>query len=137
MQRPETTGWPPVSLSFASGQLPGIFQSQNDHRKQDGQPASAVIPYQEFERLKKKLAGQDDDETTIPHEVVRFSVLKDVHIIRAWREYLNLTQQEVADQAGMKQPTYAKLEKPNANPRMATLKKIARAMGIKVEQLQV
>jgi transcriptional regulator with XRE-family HTH domain len=35
----------------------------------------------------------------------------------------------------MSQPAYAKLEKPDSNPRTATLRKIARALGISFEEL--
>jgi predicted transcriptional regulator len=35
----------------------------------------------------------------------------------------------------MSQPAYAKLEKPDANPRTATLRKIAKALEISLEHL--
>ena len=56
-------------------------------------------------------------------------------LLKAWREHIGITQAEVARRAGMSQPAYAKLEKPGANPRTATLRKIAKALGISLEQL--
>jgi len=43
----------------------------------------------------------------------------------------------LAERIGISQPTLAKLEKANANPRKSTLKKVADAMGIKPAQLNV
>ncbi|MDZ7664150.1 MAG: helix-turn-helix transcriptional regulator [Desulfotignum sp.] len=51
-------------------------------------------------------------------------------------EYLGLTQEELAARAGIKQPALARLEKPDANPGIGTLKKLADAMGITIEQLR-
>ena len=76
-----------------------------------------------------------DDEAWIPHDIVKATLLGDVSMIRAWREYFNLTQQELAERAGMSQPALARVEKITAKPRMATLKKLAAAMDISVGQL--
>jgi predicted transcriptional regulator len=71
----------------------------------------------------------------LPHEVVKATLLGDVSLIRAWREYFGLTQQELALRTGMSQPTLALLEKGDTEPRTATLKKLAAAMDISVAQL--
>lgn len=76
-----------------------------------------------------------DDGTWIPHDIVKATLLGDVSMIRAWREYFNLTQQELAERAGMSQPALARVEKIDTKPRMTTLKKLAAAMDISVEQL--
>jgi hypothetical protein len=57
----------------------------------DGKPAFAVIPWDEYQALLDQY--QIENETWIPHEVVKAAVLDDISLIRAWREYLNLTQQ--------------------------------------------
>ncbi|MBF0202197.1 MAG: helix-turn-helix transcriptional regulator [Desulfamplus sp.] len=44
-------------------------------------------------------------------------------------------RREHDDKAGIKQPALVRLEKTDANPRTATLKKLADAMDIAVEQL--
>jgi predicted transcriptional regulator len=59
----------------------------------------------------------------------------DLSFIKAWREHLGLTQDELANRSGIKQPALARMEKPDANPRKSTLKKIADAMKITAEQL--
>ena len=96
-------------------------------------PAFAVIPWEEYQMLARQ--HNINQETWIPHEVVKATLLEGVSLLRAWREYFNLTQKELASRAGISQPAIARLEKPDANPRIATLKKLAAAMDISIEQL--
>lgn len=100
----------------------------------DGKPAFAVIPWAAYQELTNKNAI-DDADVWIPHEVVKATILKGATMIRAWREYLGMTQQELAERSGMSQPSLARLEKGNSTPRTATLKKLAAAMDITVAQL--
>ena len=100
----------------------------------NGNPEYAIIPYNVFSELSRQYT--DDENLTVPHEVVSASVDGD-SMIKSWREYLGLTQQALADRIGISQPTLAKLEKSDANPRKSTLKRIADAMGIKPAQLDV
>ncbi|MBN1141981.1 MAG: helix-turn-helix transcriptional regulator [Deltaproteobacteria bacterium] len=105
--------------------------------EKDGKPVFAVIPFDQFVELKKvaDIYISDESELTIPHEVVKAIISGDT-MIKAWREYLGMTQGGLAEKAGMTQPAVAKLEKPGSAPRRATLKKLADAMGISVEQLE-
>jgi len=100
---------------------------------QDGKPAFAVIPWEQYQELTR----YDPEETDVwvPHEVVKANVINGATMIRAWREYFGMTQQELARLAGMTQPALARLEKSDAKPRIGTLKKIATAMDITLEQL--
>ena len=100
----------------------------------NGNPEYAIIPYNVFSELSRQYT--DDENLTVPQEVVSASVDGD-SMIKAWREYLGFTQRVLADRIGISQPTLAKLEKADANPRKSTLKKIANAMGIKLAQLDV
>ena len=100
----------------------------------NGQPAFAVIPIGQFERMAEQYIP-DESEITFPHEVVKANVKGD-SLIKAWREYLGLTQQELANRLEISQPALAKLEKPDAKPRKNTLKKIATVLDLAVEQLE-
>ncbi len=102
--------------------------------EQNGKPAFAVIPFEQFEKMAEQYVA-DESNLSFPHEVVKANFKGD-SMIKAWREYLGLTQGELATRAGMTQPAIVKLEKPDANPRNSTLKKIASAMGLAVEQLE-
>jgi len=101
---------------------------------QDDKPAFAVIPWDEYESLVKNQIPPDESDIWFPNEVVKVNV-RGVSLIKAWREHFGLTQGELAAKANLKQPALARLEKPDANPRQSTLKKIADAMGITIEQL--
>ena len=101
--------------------------------EQNGQPAFAVIPWDEYKNLVEGTEN-DDVEVWFPNEVVKANVRGD-SLIKAWREYKELTQAELAAHAGIKQPALARLERPDSNPRKSTLIKLAAAMDIDVEQL--
>jgi len=101
-------------------------------RGPDGTPQYVVIPYDEYMESRER----PDDEVTLPLEVVRLSLLEKKGLVRAWREYLGLTQDEVARRMGVSQPTYAGFEQPGRSVRYATRARIARAFGIEPEQLK-
>lgn len=81
-------------------------------------------------------AGRPDDEVVIPHEVVVLHLEEGMSLVRAWREHLGLSQREVARRMGVSQPAFAKMEAKDAKPRLATLKKIAAALGVEWEQVR-
>ena len=97
--------------------------------EKDGEPAFAVIPYDLFMKLLP-------EETTIPHEVVGLVIKKDINLAKAWRIHLGLTQAEVAKRAKISQAALSQMEKNENSLRSSTLKKLANAMGISVEQLR-
>jgi len=97
-------------------------------------PTFAVIPWDDYQKLVKNYIP-DESDVWFPQEVVEASVVRGDSLLKAWREHLGLTQAEVAKRAEMSQPAYAKLERPDANPRTATLRKLAKALGITLEQL--
>ena len=93
----------------------------------DGKPAFVVMPYADF------VKAYEQDGDLIPHEVVSATV-HGATPVRAWREYLKLTQAEVAGRLGISQPSYARQE-AGESLRPATISKIAAALGITIEQL--
>jgi len=97
--------------------------------KHESKPLFVLVPYDEFLRLVKK-----EEELTIPHEVVGFVVKNGWNLLKAWRKYLGLTQKELAERAGITQSALSQLEK-RKNHRTETLEKLAKAMGLNVEQL--
>ncbi len=94
----------------------------------DGAPAFVVMPYADW------LASRDRHESLVPNEVVNLTFDHDWTPMRAWREHLGLTQAEVAARVGISQAAYAQMENV-AKPRAVTLKKIAGALGLTLEQI--
>lgn len=51
----------------------------------------------------------------------------------AARRDLGLSQQDVADRLGIKQPSVAKFERHDSDPRLSTIRRYALAVGVRVE----
>ncbi|WP_035067631.1 helix-turn-helix domain-containing protein [Nitratidesulfovibrio termitidis] len=102
--------------------------------RHNGQPVAVVVPYAEYVRT---FGGQDVPDPTVPHDVVGRVVGDGASPCRAWREHLGLTQAEVASRMGITQSAYAQMEAPDARLRPATRRRIAAALGIAVEQLDL
>lgn len=100
----------------------------------------AILPYDDYTALVEQATGHadklPDTAVMLPHEVVKRSTLGNVSLIRAWREYLQLSQAEVATRMGIAQPSYAKMEAKSTQNRQSTLKRIAEALGLQWEQLE-
>lgn len=99
---------------------------------QDGKPAFVVVPYADYVRQMGKPWVPEDDG--VPHEVVKMTIGGAMSQARAWREYLGLTQEEVANRLGISQSALAQMEAAK-RPRRPTLEKLAAALGIRLEQL--
>ncbi len=71
--------------------------------------------------------------------VIEYNVIKEVHTInkiRTIRLEKGWTQQELADKSGVPQPTISQIEKGNRKyPTHETIKKIARALGVDIDEL--
>ena len=102
---------------------------------QDGKPAFVVIPFDEYVRMFPKTPRVPEGDA-IPHEVVGLTIKKGYTLARAWREYLGLTQKEVAGRMGITQAALSQMEAGEKRMRKTTLEKLAAAMGIGTEQLR-
>lgn len=98
--------------------------------EQNKKPAFAVIPYDEYLKL------LSEDEVTVPHEVVGLVIKNQMTLLKAWRTYLGLSQEEVARKAGITQSALYQMEKLDNKKRSATLEKLAKALSLFIEQLQ-
>lgn len=63
-------------------------------------------------------------------------IKQDISSIKAWREHLGFTQQEVATKMGITQAALSQIEALNSRSRKATLIKLAAIFGISLEQLR-
>jgi len=98
--------------------------------EQNGKPVFAVIPYDEYIKL------LPSENINIPHEVVGLVIKKGMNLVKAWRTHLGFTQSEIAKKAGITQAALSQMEKDENTLRTATLDKLAKAMGLSIEQLK-
>ena len=103
--------------------------------KQNGHPAFVVIPYDEYVKVFPERTWVPEGDL-IPHEVVGLTIKKGFTLVRAWREYLGLTQKEVAEKIGITQAALSQMESGEKRLRKATLAKLAKALGLGVEQVR-
>jgi DNA-binding Xre family transcriptional regulator len=103
--------------------------------KKEGEPDRALVDYKQLIDL-LALVG---DRETVPHEVVRMVHGEaDMSPVKAWRLYKEVSQQELAEAAGMSQPGLQQIEsKPFETLRKKTREKLAAALDITLEQLDV
>ena len=109
---------------------------------QGGVPAFVVLPFLDFAREHPKEAELIQAKSPripegpyIPHEVVSMHIDEEITYLRAWREYLGLTQAEVAGKAGITQAALSQMESGESKLRKSTRVKLAAAMGLNAEQL--
>jgi predicted DNA-binding protein (UPF0251 family) len=96
-----------------------------------GNPAFAVLPIEYYQAL---LNDKSKAEPGIPAAVVDFAMDNEWSATRAWREYMKLTQIEVAQKMGVSQSAYAQLE-AKKTIRKSSREKVAKAIGIHESQL--
>ena len=63
-------------------------------------------------------------------------IKKKMNLLKAWRTYLKMSQKDVAQKAGISQAALSQMEKIDNEHRTATLVKLAKAMGVSVDQLK-
>jgi len=113
----------------------------------NGRPEWAVIPYDEYIRLKEEAEMLQDvadfdaakealeqGEELIPSEVT-FAILDGENPIRIWRNFRALTQQELADKAGISKPYLSQIETGKRTGTAEVLAAIAGALGVTVDDV--
>ncbi|MFO7753187.1 MAG: helix-turn-helix domain-containing protein [Desulfobacteraceae bacterium] len=103
---------------------------------QNGEPAFAVIPWDEYQRLINTQYDAEETDVRFPRDVLEANAIQEENLIKTWREYFNLTRQELAERTGLTKFAITRMEENDTSTRTATLKKIASAMNLSVEQLK-
>ena len=115
----------------------------------DGKPEYVVLPWAEYQALleaaedaidgalldafRQKLAtGQEE---TIPATIVDM-LLAGANPIKLWREYRGLTQDALANRAGISKAYLCQIETGKREGAIKTLRAIATALGVTVDELQ-
>ena len=109
--------------------------------EKDGKPEWAVVPYEVYQRLVEDaemlhdIRAYDDDrkaiedgEELIPSEVT-YTILDGENPIRVWREYRGLTQQQLAEAAGISVPYLSQIESGKRKGSTDVLAAIAKVLS--------
>lgn len=75
-------------------------------------------------------------KTNIPHEVVGLIINKEMNLVRAWRTHLGFTPAELAKKIGISQAALSQMEKTENPLRTAPRERLAKVMGLSIEQLK-
>ena len=76
----------------------------------------------------KELMAQQSAESR-ERIAAKVEVMRRIVSLNQLREELNVSQTELANAMGVKQPTVAKIEQPGNDPRLSTLKRYVSALG--------
>jgi DNA-binding XRE family transcriptional regulator len=113
----------------------------------DGKPEWAVIPYSTYQRLtedaemlqdirdydRAKQAIEDGEEL-VPGQVT-FAILDGENPIKVWREHRGLTQQQLADAAGISASHLSQIESGKQPGTADVLAAIAEALNLSLDDI--
>ena len=116
--------------------------------KKNGNPEWAVIPYKEYLRLVAEAemlqdvrdydaaieAIEDGEDELIPANIV-YAILDGQNPIRVWREHRGMTQQQLAEAAGISTPYLSQLESGKRTGSTEVLTAIAKALNLTLDDL--
>lgn len=116
--------------------------------ERDGKPEWAVLPYEEYLQLLEQTELLEDirdfdtisaaiehgDEELIPAEVV-YAILDGENPIKVWREYRGLTQQQLANAAGISKPYLSQIETGKRKGTTEILSAIAKALEVSLDDV--
>ncbi len=116
--------------------------------ERDGKPEWAVIPYEEYLALLEQAEELQDirdydaakaelergEDELIPGEVV-FAIIDGENPIKVWREYRGLTQQQLADKAGISKPYLSQIETGKRKGTTQILSAIAKALDVSLDDV--
>ncbi|MDB5971948.1 MAG: family transcriptional regulator [Hydrocarboniphaga sp.] len=119
--------------------------SKVQYIEEGGRRKFAVVPIKLWERLAQDAEMQDevraydaakanDSGVRIPAEVMRRE-LQTGSALLAWREYRDLTQNQLAAQAGISKPYLSQIETGKRKGAAATLKKLAAVLQVPMDVL--
>ncbi|MDL1911892.1 helix-turn-helix transcriptional regulator [Chloroflexi bacterium CFX6] len=116
--------------------------------ERDGKPEWAVLPYEHYLQLAEQAELLEDirdfdrisaaiergEEELIPAEVV-YAILDGVNPVKVWREYRGLTQQQLADAAGISKPYLSQIETGRRKGTTEILSAIAKTLNISLDEI--
>jgi transcriptional regulator with XRE-family HTH domain len=109
-------------------------------RDAQGEAQHAILPWDQFQELMQAAkAGEPDariSELQLPPQVSR-GIAEGAHPVRAWRDYRNLNQAQLAAVVGISRAYLTQIEGGERTGTLEVTARIARALGCRIEQLIV
>lgn len=115
--------------------------------EQNGHAAFVVVPVAEWDTLMARLEEREDiadaahrmaailaGEETLPAEIVA-RLTSGENPLKLWREYRGFTLRALAGEIGISSAAVSKIETGKSQPSVATLAKLAAALGCDMEDL--
>ena len=116
--------------------------------EKNGHPEFAVIPYADYQHFLELLEDEADarviaefheaytagKEFMVPDEILRRELAGESPI-KLWRERRGLTQQELAEKAGISKPYLSQIETGKRQGTVETLSALARSLDIPLDVL--
>ncbi|SCC93179.1 Transcriptional regulator, XRE family [Thiomonas sp. X19] len=114
--------------------------------ERNGKREYAVVPMELFARLMRAAESLDDvalfdavkaadDGFRVPGAVAH-AILDGTHPVKAWREYRGFTQDALAEKAGISKAYLSQIETGKRIGVARTLKALAAALGVTLNELQ-
>ena len=116
--------------------------------EKDGKPEFAVISYDDYKHYLELLEDEADARTVaefheayvagrefmVPDEIMRRELAGESPV-KLWREHRGLTQQELANLAGISKPYLSQIETGKRQGTIDTLSAIARSLDVPLDAL--
>ncbi len=113
----------------------------------DGEPEWAVMPYEHYQRLIEEIEMLEDirdydvakqalveGEELVPSELT-YAILDGKHPVRAWREHRKLTQEQLAESAGISKSYLSQIESGKRRGTTNVLVALANALGLDLDDV--
>lgn len=113
----------------------------------EGQPEYAVLPYELYRRLvddaemladirdyDEAMQAVDSGEETVP-AAVAYALLDGANPVKVWREHRGLTQQELAQRAGISAAYLSQIESGTRSGSTAVLQALAQALDLTLDDI--
>jgi DNA-binding XRE family transcriptional regulator len=116
--------------------------------KQGDKPEWAVVPYKTYVELVEKAemlldiqdydsakaALERGDDELVPSEIV-YAILDGENAIKVWREFRGMSQQELAEKAGISVPYLSQLETSKRTGSLEVLSSLAKSLHVSLENI--
>jgi DNA-binding XRE family transcriptional regulator len=112
--------------------------------ERDGKPEYAVVPFEEFDRLRKLAdamedirdfdAAMADEGENVPHAVM-LRLVGGEPPLRVWREFRGLTQSTLAQRAGVDKTYISQIESGHKTGSVKVLRRLADALEVDLDDL--